>query len=113
MTIMRDVTALEVPMRMQVDVEPVLCWVVRNDDGAAVEPIRAFVAEMAANGTSPATRRSYCHDLLRWWRFCEAIGTTWDEARPSMCGTSCAGCNRSQTPNEAARALRPALLLAA
>ena len=76
----RDVSTLQVRSTMSVVSEPTLCWVIRTNDGLLVEPVREFVAEMAANGTSPATRRSYCHDLLRWLRFCEAIETTWDRA---------------------------------
>jgi site-specific recombinase XerD len=76
----RDVTAISLPKSMRVQEAPDLCWVVVEDNGAAVEPIRAFVTELAANGTSPTTRRSYCHDLLRWWRFCAAVGVTWDQA---------------------------------
>ena len=70
----RDVSALQVRSTMTVVAEPTLCWAIRTDDGLLVEPVHQFVAELAANGTSPSTRRSYCHDLLRWLRFCEAIG---------------------------------------
>lgn len=80
MTLVRDVAGLVVPSTMRVVPEPTLCWVVRDDSGAVVEPVREFIAELTANGTSPATRRSYCHDLLRWLRFCDAVGTSWDEA---------------------------------
>ena len=76
----RDVSALQVRSTMTVVAEPTLCWAIRNDDGLLVEPVHQFVAELAANGTSPSTRRSYCHALLRWLRFCEAIGITWDQA---------------------------------
>lgn len=83
MTEIRNVTTLSIPTSMRVEAVPVLCWVVVNDDGTTVEPIRCFVVELTANGTSPSTRRSYCHDLLRWWRFCDAVGTTWDQAGTS------------------------------
>lgn len=76
----RDVSTLQVRLTTTVVAEPTLCWAIRTDDGLLVEPVHQFVAEMAANGPSPSTRRSYCHDLLRWLRFCEAIGTTWEEA---------------------------------
>lgn len=80
MTESRDLSMISMSSSMRVVAAPAVCWQVINDDGAVVEPIRAFMAELAANGTSPSTRRSYCHDLLRWWRFCAAIQVSWDEA---------------------------------
>ena len=79
-TLVRDIAGLVVPPMMRVVPEPTLCWVIRDDGGRVCEPVREFMAELTASGTSPATRRSYCHDLLRWLRFCAAIGTTWDQA---------------------------------
>lgn len=76
----RDLTRITVPTGLRVVPAPVLCWVVVDGDGVAVEPIRVFMVELAAQGTAPSTRRSYCHDLLRWWRFCGAVGTTWAAA---------------------------------
>lgn len=83
MTGARDVLAISLPKTMSVQEVPNLCWAVVDENGVLIEPIRAFITELAANGTSPSTRRSYCHDLLRWWRFCAAIGVAWNEARTS------------------------------
>jgi integrase/recombinase XerC len=80
MTEIRDITMISPPKNGRVVAAPLLCWLVVGDDGTVVETIRSFMVELAANGTSPSTRRAYCHDLLRWWRFCEAIDTTWDAA---------------------------------
>jgi integrase/recombinase XerC len=82
-TEIRDVTMISLPTSMRVVAAPVLCWLVVNDDGTVVEPIRSFVVELAASGTAPSSRRSYCHDLLRWWRFCATVGTSWDQAGTS------------------------------
>ncbi len=49
-------------------------------DGAAVEAVAVFFAHLLAAGRSPATLRSYGMDLLRWFRFCWAIGVDWDRA---------------------------------
>ena len=46
-----------------------------------IEPISRFVLELTTSGTSPATRQSYCYDLLRWSRFCSAVQVRWQEAR--------------------------------
>lgn len=51
-----------------------------NDDGATVEPVAAFFAELAACGRPVATQRSYGMDLLRWFRFLWALGVDWDQA---------------------------------
>lgn len=47
-------------------------------DDVAVEAVTAFLRDLLAAGRSPATLRSYGMDLLRWFRFCWAIGVDWD-----------------------------------
>lgn len=49
-------------------------------DGEVVEAVSAFLAELQAAGRAVATLRSYALDLLRWFRFCWAIGVPWTEA---------------------------------
>ena len=49
-------------------------------DGAVVEPVAAFLRELLGAGRSVATLRSYGMDLLRWWRFLDAVGVAWDRA---------------------------------
>ena len=49
-------------------------------DGAVVEPVAAFLRELLAAGRSVATLRSYGMDLLRWWRFLDAVDVGWDRA---------------------------------
>ena len=49
-------------------------------DGEVVDAVSAFLAELQAAGRSAATLRSYALDLLRWLRFCWAVGVPWDEA---------------------------------
>lgn len=49
-------------------------------NGATIEPVAMFFAELQAADRSPGTIRSYGHDLLRWWRFLAAIGVEWDRA---------------------------------
>ena len=48
--------------------------------GEVLEPVREFFADLQAAGRSVATLRSYGMDLLRWWRFCWALGVPWQEA---------------------------------
>jgi site-specific recombinase XerD len=49
-------------------------------DGASVQPVAAFFADLQAAGRSSATLRSYGLDLLRWFRFLWAAGIGWDRA---------------------------------
>jgi site-specific recombinase XerD len=48
--------------------------------GLVVEPVSVFLRELLAMGRSAATLRSYGMDLLRWWRFLDAVGVAWDRA---------------------------------
>ena len=48
--------------------------------GLVVEPVSIFLRELQAMGRSAATLRSYGMDLLRWWRFLDAVGVAWDRA---------------------------------
>ncbi len=47
-------------------------------DGGVVDPVTAFFRDLLAAGRSESTVRSYGMDLLRWFRFCWAIGVAWD-----------------------------------
>src|SRR5258708_28274600 len=49
-------------------------------DGQVAEPVSVFLRDLLAAGKSAATLRSYGLDLLRWWRFLDAVGVGWDRA---------------------------------
>ena len=49
-------------------------------DGVVVEPVAAYLRDLQAAGRSVATARSYCLDLLRWFRFLWAVEVCWDRA---------------------------------
>ena len=55
-------------------------WRLVDGDGAAVEAVAVFLADLQAGGRSAATLRSYGMDLLRWFRFCWAVGVAWERA---------------------------------
>jgi len=40
-----------------------------------------FLRDLSASDCSPATSRSYAYDLLRWWRFLDAVGGRWSTAQ--------------------------------
>ena len=48
--------------------------------GAIVGPVSVFLRDLLASGKSESTLRSYAVDLLRWWRFLDAVGVGWDQA---------------------------------
>ena len=48
--------------------------------GDPVPSVTAYFRELQARGQATATLRSYGMDLLRWFRFCWAIGLLWDQA---------------------------------
>jgi hypothetical protein len=52
----------------------------RDAGGVVVVPAAEFFRELAACGRPAATHRSYGMNLLRWWRFLWATGTSWDQA---------------------------------
>jgi len=71
-------------------------------DGAVVEPVSVFLRDLLASGKSELTLRSYSVDLLRWWRFLDAIGVEWDrasraEARDFSCWIQLTAKQRLQT----------------
>lgn len=60
-----------------------LSWLVIDDAGAPIEPIRVFLQDFAARGNRPASIRSYAYVLLRWWRWLSAVGVEWNRAAPT------------------------------
>lgn len=76
----RDVGALRVPQVGRVVAAGSGSWRLLEADGAVVEPVEAFVAELLAGGCSAATCRSYCYDLMRWLRFLAAVEVGWQAA---------------------------------
>src|SRR6266487_556733 len=49
-------------------------------DGAVVEAAAGFFRDLLAAGRAESTVRSYGMDLLRWFRFLDAAGVSWDRA---------------------------------
>jgi hypothetical protein len=66
----RDLTALVVPQagRLVATDDPWEPYRLVDADGLVVEPVAAFLRDLQAAGRSAATARSYCLDLLRWFR---------------------------------------------
>jgi len=75
---------------------------VAGPGGEIVEPVPVFLRDLLASGKSESTLRSYSVDLLRWWRFLDAVGVGWDrasraEARDFSCWIQLTAKQRLQT----------------
>ncbi|TSD99818.1 site-specific integrase [Skermania sp. ID1734] len=55
-------------------------WLVVDEAGEVVEPIRRYLVEFAARGNRPSSVRSYAYDLLRWWRWLRLLDVPWERA---------------------------------
>ncbi|MGQ5640586.1 MULTISPECIES: tyrosine-type recombinase/integrase [unclassified Streptomyces] len=55
-------------------------WLVFDEEGRAVEPIRRFLIDFVARDNRPGSVRSYAFDLLRWWRWLRVVQVGWDRA---------------------------------
>ncbi|MEV7817124.1 site-specific integrase [Streptomyces flaveolus] len=60
--------------------DPAQPYVLVDAGGAEVAPVSAFFAELQACSRPASTMRSYGMDLLRWWRFLDAVEVEWDRA---------------------------------
>ncbi|WP_348772202.1 site-specific integrase [Streptomyces sp. RPA4-5] len=58
-------------------------YAVLDPVGAEVEPVRAFLRDLALGDSSPLTCRSYGYGMLRWFRLLWLLGTGWDRATES------------------------------
>ncbi len=55
-------------------------YAVADVDGALVSPVESYLKDLALGDNSPATSRSYAHDLLRWFRLLWMLGVDWEKA---------------------------------
>ncbi len=55
-------------------------WHLVDELGEAIEPVRAYLRDLAARTSSADTIRTYAYALGRWWRFLAAIDVPWDRA---------------------------------
>jgi len=63
--------------------EPGLPSVVVDGRGVEVEAVSQFLRDLMLCDMSPATCRSYAHDLLRWFRLLWLLGMGWERATTS------------------------------
>ncbi|MFB7053407.1 site-specific integrase [Streptomyces vinaceus] len=77
----RDIQLITLPRwgRVAEGIGPVP-WLVFDDEGGTVEPIRMFLVDFVARNNRPGSVRSYAFDLLRWWRWLRVVQVDWDRA---------------------------------
>ncbi len=51
--------------------------------GAEVEPVTAFLRDLALGDSSPLTCRSYGYGMLRWFRLLWLLGIEWERVTES------------------------------
>lgn len=76
----RDLATLVVPRwgRLMETSDPYEPYRLLDAGGVTVEAVSVYFQELLAAYKAPATVRSYGMDLLRWWRFLQAVGVPWD-----------------------------------
>nr|BFD86948.1 hypothetical protein StreXyl84_63490 [Streptomyces sp. Xyl84] len=77
----RDVRAIELPRWGRVAPDSgVVPWLVFDEEGRAVPPVRTFLIDFVARDNRTGSVRSYAYDLLRWWRWLRVVDVEWDRA---------------------------------
>lgn len=78
----RDLAGLVVPDvgRLAETGDPWEPYRLLDANGAVVEPVAVYLAELQASDRSASTLRSYGNDLLLWWRWLGTVGVAWDRA---------------------------------
>ena len=80
----RDIASIRLPQWGRVvPAKGVVAWLVVDDDGVPVEPIRRYLTHFAAGDTSVGLVRSYAYALMRWWRWLRAVEVDWDKVTPA------------------------------
>ncbi|MFJ7215014.1 hypothetical protein [Amycolatopsis sp. NPDC098790] len=80
----RDIAAIRLPRWGRVvSADGPVPWLVVDDDGVPVEPIRRYLTDFVAGDASVGSVRSYAYALLRWWRWLRAVGVEWNKATPA------------------------------
>ncbi|MFL6120229.1 tyrosine-type recombinase/integrase [Actinophytocola sp.] len=81
--IARDIAAIRLPRWGRVvRADGPVPWLVVDNEGVPVEPIRQYLTDFVARDTSKGSVRSYAYVLMRWWRWLRALGVEWDKATP-------------------------------
>jgi integrase len=104
--VVRDVAAIQLPSWGRVArVDGLVPWLVVDDVGVPVEPIRRFPTDFVARDTSVGSVRSYAYVMLRWWRWLRVVGVEWDKATPAEARDLVLWLRQATKPRRSARTL--------
>jgi site-specific recombinase XerC len=87
----RDLAVLVVPRigELRETEDPWEPYRLLDAEGCVVTAVAEYLHDLQAAGRPAATQRSYGMDLLRWFRFCWAVGVPWNQAtRTEACDFS-------------------------
>ncbi len=86
-----DMAGLVVPSAgfLQATADPWDRYRLVDPSGEVVGPVAVYLRDLQAAGRTAATQRPYGMDLLRWFRFCWAIGAPWDQVTRSEARDFC------------------------
>jgi hypothetical protein len=88
----RDIGSIRLPRWGRVvSAEGVVPWLVVDDGGVPVEPIRRYLSDFVARDTSTGSVRSYAYVLMRWWMWLRAVDVAWDRPRRPRSVIWCCG----------------------
>lgn len=79
-----------------------------DDAGEPVQPVTAFLRDLALGDSSPLTCRSYAYDLLRWFRMLWFLAVPWDKATEAEAAAMVGMLRSADNPQRQRRAPRAA-----
>ena len=100
----RDVASVRLPRWGRVVPDAgVVPWLVVDPRGEPVAPVRQFLVDFVAQGNRAGSVRSYAYDLLRWWRWLQAVDVDWSRATSAEVRDFVLWLNQASKPRRAAR----------
>lgn len=101
----REVDVIRLPRWGRVAAVPgaVVPFVVLDEAGQPVEPVRWFLRDFVARGRRSGSVRSYAYARLRWWRWLIVIEVEWDEATSAEVREFVLWLQRTTKPRRSAR----------
>lgn len=101
----REVDEIRLPCwgRVTAVADAVVPFIVLDDAGRPVGPVRLFLRDFVARGCRSSSVRSYAYALLRWWRWLIVIEVAWDQATSAEVREFVLWLQRTTKPRQPAR----------
>ena len=105
----RDVESIRLPRWGRVVPDGgVVAWLVVDPGGEPVAPVRQFLVDFVARGNRAGSVRSYAYDLLRWWRWLQAVDVAWSRATSAEFRDFVLWLGQASKPRQASRTVSAA-----